>query len=108
VISDSVKKDIVEHLMPLYPEKVIVFGSYAWGTPSVDSDIDLLIIKKSSTDQVRRLSHEAMGFLRPLIFKYQKGFDVLLDDPVRIEQRVSNLQDQFYAQIMKKGVPIYG
>ena len=28
------------------PEKIILFGSYAWGNPTKDSDVDLLIVKK--------------------------------------------------------------
>ena len=27
-----------------HPERVILFGSYAWGTPTSDSDVDLLIV----------------------------------------------------------------
>ena len=26
------------------PDKIILFGSYAWGTPQDDSDVDLLVI----------------------------------------------------------------
>ena len=29
------------------PERVILFGSWAWGTPHHDSDVDLLVIKDS-------------------------------------------------------------
>ncbi len=43
---ELVKKDIVEHLQPLDPEKVILFGSYAYGNPTDDSDIDLYIVSK--------------------------------------------------------------
>jgi len=28
----------------LHPERILLFGSYAWGTPSPDSDVDLLVI----------------------------------------------------------------
>ena len=39
-------QDILEKLLTSYaPQKVILFGSYAYGTPRQDSDIDLLIIK---------------------------------------------------------------
>lgn len=45
----ELKKIIVTLLEPLEPEKVILFGSYAWGNPSADSDIDLYIVTKDST-----------------------------------------------------------
>jgi uncharacterized protein len=35
---------IVAALKPLHPEKVILFGSYAWGRPTEDSDIDLYVV----------------------------------------------------------------
>ena len=38
---DDIIKQLVEKLKPLNPERVILFGSYAYGLPpSRDSDID--------------------------------------------------------------------
>jgi len=45
----SLKKDILACLLPLNPEKVILFGSYAWGEPSADSDVDLYVVTRDST-----------------------------------------------------------
>jgi predicted nucleotidyltransferase len=42
----KIQKDIVDCLRPLEPEKIIVFGSYASGTPTEDSDIDLYVVTK--------------------------------------------------------------
>ena len=44
---EVIKDEIVERLRPLNPEKIILFGSYAYGKPTEDSDIDLCIIEKS-------------------------------------------------------------
>jgi len=43
---EKVKLEIVERLKPLNPDKVILFGSYAYGTPNEDSDIDLYVVTK--------------------------------------------------------------
>ena len=43
-LSDDLKDKISEGLKPLCLEKVILFGSYAWGQPSQDSDIDLYVV----------------------------------------------------------------
>ena len=43
---EEVKKEIVEKLKPLDPDKIILFGSYAYGTPTEDSDIDLYVVTK--------------------------------------------------------------
>ena len=44
---EKLKPEIIEKLMPLNPDKIILFGSYAYGTPNEDSDLDILIIKNS-------------------------------------------------------------
>jgi len=43
---EKIKLDIVEKLKPLNPYQIILFGSYAYGTPTKDSDIDLYIVTK--------------------------------------------------------------
>ena len=41
---EQIKEEIVQRLKPLNPTKVILFGSYAYGTPTKDSDIDLYVV----------------------------------------------------------------
>lgn len=41
---EELKPKIIEALMPLKPDKIILFGSYAYGIPNEDSDIDLYIV----------------------------------------------------------------
>ena len=43
---EVLKLEIVERLKPLNPDKVILFGSYAYGTPTEGSDIDLYVVTK--------------------------------------------------------------
>ena len=45
-LSDELRDRISEALRPLDPEKVILFGSFAWGQPTEDSDIDLVVVLK--------------------------------------------------------------
>lgn len=44
MLTDNIKKEIINSLKLLDLEKVILFGSYAYGSPTDDSDIDLLIV----------------------------------------------------------------
>ncbi len=37
---------IVEKILPSEPEKIILFGSFAYGQPNEDSDIDILVVTK--------------------------------------------------------------
>jgi predicted nucleotidyltransferase len=45
-LSDELETRIRDALAPLHPEKVILFGSYAWGRPTEDSDIDLYVVTR--------------------------------------------------------------
>jgi len=42
----SIKHEIIERLKPLNPEKIILFGSFAYGEPNEDSDIDICVIER--------------------------------------------------------------
>jgi uncharacterized protein len=48
-------KEIVARIVDVYqPEKIILFGSYANGTAKESSDIDLLLVKKTTEIPVER------------------------------------------------------
>ena len=61
-------QEIVRRLVAEFqPEAVILFGSHAWGTPTDDSDLDLLVIVSASDEQPAARAtraHRAMGEIR--------------------------------------------
>jgi len=60
-------KDIVKRLVDgLHPEKIILFGSHAYGEPSESSDIDLLIVISESDEPRHRRARRAYSCLRGL------------------------------------------
>jgi predicted nucleotidyltransferase len=50
---EELKPPIVERLKPLNPDKIILFGSFAYGTPTEESDIDLFLLKDLPKEQIR-------------------------------------------------------
>lgn len=50
----------------LHPEQIILFGSHAWGTPTEDSDVDLLVILADSDESPHRRAVRAHRALRGL------------------------------------------
>ena len=44
---ENIKKEIVQRLKPINANKIILFGSYAYGTPNKDSDLDIMILKQN-------------------------------------------------------------
>lgn len=100
---EVLKHEIVERLKPLNPDKIILFGSYAYGTPTEDSDIDLFLVKDSSDDT--NYTVEAKMKLLGLIDKYHLGFDILSAPSTFLNTR----EDHFYkVDILEKGRVIYG
>jgi predicted nucleotidyltransferase len=58
-----------------HPDKIILFGSYAWGTPHKDSDVDLLVVMPAynqHTQAVRILWRLAAPFPVDLIVRTPK------------------------------------
>lgn len=97
--------DIVDEILKRYkPQKVILFGSYAYGEPKEDSDIDLLIIKNTDKRpidrwiQVKRILRDKCRILpiSPLVYTEQE-----------IEQRLA-VKDFFIEEILEKGDVLYG
>lgn len=41
---EKIKLEIIDRLKPLNLNKIVLFGSYAYGTPHQDSDIDLYVV----------------------------------------------------------------
>jgi len=64
---DSRLDEAVDRLVKEFrPEKIILFGSHAWGTPHVDSDVDLLVIVESTDLPPTRRATKAYKCLRGL------------------------------------------
>jgi predicted nucleotidyltransferase len=57
-------------------EKVILFGSYAEGTATRDSDIDLLVVARTNLPYGARY-----GAVRCLLEDYPAGFDIIVETP---------------------------
>ncbi len=57
---ERIKPKIVEALMPVSPIKIILFGSYAYGNLTEDSDLDILVVEENSIT-----TRGALTFVRP-------------------------------------------
>ena len=91
--------DIVREFAPL---QVILFGSYAYGTPTEDSDVDLLIVMDIPKSEFLNKNIE----IRQRI-SYRFGLDLLVRSPEEIAYRVS-YNDWFLREITEKGEVLHG
>jgi len=83
------------------PEKIILFGSYAWGQPAENSDVDLLIIQKS--EEPRRARQVS---LRKKLFGIGVPMDLLVYTQEELNYRLE-LEDFFFEKIINEGKVIY-
>ena len=79
------------------PEKVILFGSRAWGKANEDSDFDLFVVKK--TKNTRKTAME----IDDCLFPRSAPLDILVYTP---EQALDE-SDDFLQQILNKGRVLY-
>jgi len=95
---------IVRRVVDVYrPEKIILFGSYAYGRPSADSDLDLLIIKKTSERFIDRWTNVRKIVSDP---KRSIPFEPLVLTPQEVKERLA-IGDQFIEEIITKGEVVY-
>ncbi len=101
----KISSEIVERLKSLEPDKIILFGSYAYGTPTEESDIDLFLLKDDlKIEEIKSYQREARKRIRDLIYKYKIGFDILSAPTEEIKKR----DDYFYkVDILQNGKVLY-
>ena len=85
------------------PQQVILFGSYAYGNPRSDSDIDLLIIKDTPERFIDR-----WVTVRHILSDAQRSLplDTLILTPQEVAHRLA-VGDQFVAEILERGEVLY-
>lgn len=94
-------KKVAEKIVQEYkPDKIILFGSFAWGKPHPDSDVDLFIVKK--TKHTFELARKIDGSLFPRPFP----LDLLVYTPEQLKRR-EKLGDFFINDILSKGKMLY-
>jgi predicted nucleotidyltransferase len=104
--SEIVIESITRTLIKEGAEKVILFGSYAYGSPTKDSDIDILVIKDIPENETRNFRIKMKKALWNSLKNPQFSFDVLVDNEQRIQKRIL-MGDLFYKEILLKGKVLY-
>ena len=83
------------------PQRIILFGSHAYGYPTADSDVDVLVVMRKA----RRFWMQTTQKIRE---KVTAGFavDVLVRDPDFLRERLRE-GDCFLEEVMRKGRVMY-
>jgi len=102
---EELKPLIVERLKPLNPDKIILFGSYAYGTPNDESDIDLYVVTSddfipNSWEEKSSISKKFSRSLRDL--RNQVAIDLIVHTK-KMSEKFIELDSSFSKEIFEKG-----
>jgi len=100
---------LIENLKTTRPEKIILFGSYAYGTPAFDSDLDILVV--TDDDFIpSSFSEKSKIYLRisQSISEIKKEFPVdLIVHTKAMHQRFIEINSLFARELLSKGILLY-
>ena len=100
-IGESLPVAVQRIVERLNPEKIILFGSYAYGSPTPDSDVDLLIILETTASAKERyLTVSDLLYPRPF------PVDILVKTPQEIDSAVKQ-GDFFIKELLTRGYVLY-
>jgi len=83
-----------------HPKKIILFGSYAYGTPTPESDVDVLVVMETKLTELEQASQICRAI------PYRFGVDLLVYTPEHLAQRLQ-LGDPFLTGVNKRGITLY-
>jgi predicted nucleotidyltransferase len=82
------------------PERIILFGSYAYGQPDPDSDVDLLVVMDTPLKEVE----QAIRICQEIECHF--GLDLIVKRPAVVAGRLA-LGDTFLRQTTQRGIVLY-
>ncbi len=101
MIDEKSIQDLRDRITAEYqPERIILFGSYAYGNPGADSDLDILVILEHGESGPKKAA-EILSRINPRI---PVDLVVRTEDEIRSRLRV---EDFFLAEIMNHGRVLY-
>jgi predicted nucleotidyltransferase len=94
---ESLSKQIAKEFRP---NRIVLFGSYAYGDPNDDSDVDILVIMPF-TGKPARKAIEIRAKINPHI-----PVDLMVRTPQQVEERIA-MNDWLMREIVEKGRTLY-
>jgi len=93
----NVTRQIVQQF---HPQKVILFGSYAYGQPTEDSDVDLLVVMDTDESPLRVAAKIAAAIEHPF------PLDIVVCTPIEFASAVHR-RGVFATEVATKGLTLY-
>jgi predicted nucleotidyltransferase len=95
-------EDVVRQIaQKFHLRTIILFGSYAYGNPHPESDVDLLVVMDKPTKETQQAIRITQSLERDWF-----GLDLIVCTPEKLKNRIA-LGDSFLRQIIRKGKVLY-
>jgi predicted nucleotidyltransferase len=103
-IPSGLLKTVVERLKAEFqPDEIYLFGSHAWGVPTHDSDVDVMVIVRDSAEKAIRRMQQAHRCLSGLGFPK----DVLVPTRAQVD-RDKHLRASLFHHVLANDRKLYG
>lgn len=99
-ISPDIQRVVSQIVDRFKPQKVVLFGSHAYGKPTKDSDADLLVIIDTDQRPVSMAAGIAASIDHPV------PLDVMVKTPREVAARIKS-GDTFLVKVLSEGVILY-
>ncbi|OGR90617.1 MAG: hypothetical protein A2992_00175 [Elusimicrobia bacterium RIFCSPLOWO2_01_FULL_59_12] len=101
MVNESAIQQIASQIAhQFHPQAIFLFGSYAYGKPTPDSDVDLLVAMDTSLRNV----DQAVKIRRAIDFPFP--VDLLVRTPMEIQKRLA-MGDAFIQEVTQRGKVLY-
>ncbi len=98
---DQVKEKLIKEFNPL---EIYLFGSYAWGNPTEESDLDLLVVvEKADDDRIKMhvRGYRALADVRcpkDIVINTKEEFDEWSQEVPRLTYKIKNKGKRIYVR----------
>ena len=100
VTSGDIRKVAQQIVDSFHPQKVILFGSFAYGTATGDSDVDFLVVMETNENPMH------MAGLISAAIDHPFPLDIIVMTPSRLEEYL-NEKAVFATNLLTKGIVLY-
>ncbi len=97
---DDIKAIAQQIVSRFRPQKVILFGSHAYGEPTPDSDVDLLVVMETDENPLRTAGRISAAVDHPF------ALDILVETPKYLAEALAE-NDLFETKVMEEGIVLY-
>jgi predicted nucleotidyltransferase len=104
VTAEAIIAYVAQLVREFAPQRVLLFGSYASGAPTADSDVDLLVVADIPSDTAQAAAEAAAEMRRRTTHPFP--LDLLVRTPVMLRQRLE-WNDGFIADIVDQGIVLH-